>query len=245
MKKTLSFISIIILLLAALTWQQFHMKTLLLTNKILQEKVDLYKSQFDFLNHKFNKIDETHKKTIEDNADAYSKALQYYTVALTRLNEELEQQVEIISHDYKKESLLVFKLLDDEGLPYIDHYGILSPNLTDEDKVKYLASYLQKHYFENVSIDVKSVEIIDGKRTAIVNLTNLDSSLGDKTTQNKWENLYFQGSTGGSMTEIILIDGFLQDQLVDWPLDAVRFLYKNEPIHFEHVPQLEHIHYRN
>lgn len=245
MKKTLPFISIIILLLAALTWQQFHMKTLILTNRTLLEKVDLYKSQFNNLDHKFNQLNDENQKTIEANASAYSEALHYYQIALTQLNDDLKQQVEIITHDYKREDLLVFKLLDDAGLPYIDHYGILAPEVTDENKLKYIANYLQTHYFENALIDIKSVELINGKKTAIINLSELETSSEDKIIKKGWNTLYFQGSTGGSMTEMILIEGFLQRQLAKWPIDAVEFLYENKPIQFDHVPNLEIVHCRS
>ncbi|GAU79016.1 hypothetical protein [Fusibacter sp. 3D3] len=242
MKKTLPFMSIIILLLAALTWQQLHMKSLILTNRTLLEKVELYKSQFSQLDHKFNQLNDENMKSNEANANAYSEALQYYQVALTQLNNDLKQQVEIISQNYKKENLLVFNLLDDTGAPYIDHYGILPPEADAEKKLRYIAHYLQTHYFENAVIEIKSLEILNGKKTAVINLSEKEPSSEDEIG---WATLYFQGSTGGSMTEMILIEGFLQRQLANWPIDAVEFLYENEQIQFEHVPRLKIEHCRS
>ncbi len=245
MKKTLPFLSIIILLLAILTWQQFHMRTLIMSNHVLLEKVNLYTSQFKNLDNKFNQLKIESQKSNEANAAAYSESINYYKIAMTQLNEDLKQQVDIIKHGYKKENLLVFKLLDDTGKPYIEHYGFLPSETTDKNKIQYIANYLQHHYFENAQIEVKSIETIKGKRTAVINLSEKSTSTENKIVSKGWQSLYFQGSTGGSLTEMILIEGFLQKQLTKWPIDAVEFLYENKPIQFDHVPNLETVQYRN
>ena len=245
MKKTLPLLGIITLLLAILTWQQFHMRTLIMSNQVLLEKVNLYTSQFKNLDNKFNQLKIENQKSNEANATAYSEAVHYYKIALTQLNEDLKQQVDIIKHGYKKENLLVFKLLDDTGKSYVEHYGFLSPETTDKNKIQYIANYLQQHYFENAQIEVKSIETIKGKKTAIINLSETNTSTENKIVSKGWQSLYFQGSTGGSLTEMILIEGFLQKQLKSWPIDAVEFLYENKPIQFDHVPYLETVQYRN
>lgn len=244
MKRKIPLLSLVITLLLILTWQQFQMKSLLQTNLVLTEKLSLYKEQIDVIDRKFNLVNEENKKSNEANAAAYSDAITFYQEALSQLNDALKEQVDIISKGVLKEDLLVFQLLNENGTPYIDHYGILDSGLEDEQKLAYVAHYLVEHYFSDASIKVESIQMINGKRTAVINLseTYKEGEVGHKSG---WSTRYFQGSTGGSMTEFILIEGFLQRYNKDWPVDSVKFLYEHRTLAFDHVPKLSSVQNRN
>ena len=87
-------------------------------------------------------------------------------------------------------------------------------------------------------MEVKSIETIDGKKVATINL--VDSG------NNSWVQR-FQGSTGGQVTANTLIENFLQSNnksKTEW-IDGVKFLYNNETIEYDHVADLSNIQYRN
>lgn len=111
-------------------------------------------------------------------------------------------------------------------------------NLSLDDKLKQLSSALSEKKFDNLSIEVKSIDTINGKKVATINLTDANN----KTWSQK-----FQGSTGGSVTSNTLIENFLQSNNKsrgEW-IDGVKFLYNNEKIEYEHVADLSNIQYRN
>jgi len=106
------------------------------------------------------------------------------------------------------------------------------------DKLKELSKAVSEKRFDKLSIEIKSVDTIDGKKVATINLAD--------TNNNKWIPK-FQGSTGGSVTANTLIENFLQSNNKskgEW-IDGVKFLYNNKPIEYEHVADLSTIKYRN
>jgi hypothetical protein len=106
------------------------------------------------------------------------------------------------------------------------------------DKLTELSKAVSEKNFDNLSIEVKSIDTVDGKKIATINLADTDN--------NKWLPK-FQGSTGGSVTSNTLIENFLQSNNkseTQW-IDGVKFLYNNEAIESEHVPDLSTIKYRN
>ncbi|KIL09332.1 hypothetical protein SR42_10235 [Clostridium botulinum] len=124
----------------------------------------------------------------------------------------------------------------------------LNKNLSLEDKLKQLSKTLSEKVFDKLPIEVKSIETIDGKKIATI---NLDESAANKgVTSNadlkkpNWTADKLQGSTGGEITENSLLETFLQVKYKGEWIDGVKFLYKNEPIEFEHTPNLSQINYR-
>jgi len=106
------------------------------------------------------------------------------------------------------------------------------------DKLKELSKAVSEKDFNKLSIEVKSIDTVNGKKVATINLAD--------TTNNKWVPK-FQGSTGGSVTANTLIENFLQSNNKsrgEW-IDGVKFLYNNEAIEYEHVADLSTIKYRN
>lgn len=113
----------------------------------------------------------------------------------------------------------------------------LDSNLSLNDKLTKLSSAISKANFDGLKLEVKSIDNVDGKKVATINLA--DS--GDKTWVPK-----FQGSTGGQVTANTLIENFLQSNNKsngEW-IDGVKFLYNNESIEYDHVSELSQIHYK-
>ncbi|WP_315077354.1 hypothetical protein [uncultured Clostridium sp.] len=124
----------------------------------------------------------------------------------------------------------------------------LNKDLSLEDKLKQLSKSLSEKVFDNLPIEVKSIDTVDGKKIATI---NLDESAANKgVTSNadlkkpNWAANKLQGSTGGEISENSLLETFLQVKYKGEWIDGVKFLYKNEPIEFEHTPKLSEIQYR-
>lgn len=114
----------------------------------------------------------------------------------------------------------------------------VNENLSLEDKLKQLSKTISEKEFGSLPIELKSIDTINGKKVATINLTDSNNK--------KWVSK-FQGSTGGSVTENTLIENFLQSNNKskgDW-IDGVKFLYNNEKIEYDHVSNLSEIQYRN
>lgn len=113
----------------------------------------------------------------------------------------------------------------------------LDSGLSLNDKLTQLSNAVSKTNFDGLSLEVKSIDTVNGKKVATINLA--DS--GDKTWIPK-----FQGSTGGQVTANTLIENYLQSNNKsngEW-IDGVKFLYNNENIEYDHVSELSQIHYK-
>ena len=114
----------------------------------------------------------------------------------------------------------------------------VNETLSLEDKLKALAKEVSEKKFDKLAIEVKSIDKINGKKVATINLTDSDTK--------KWVQK-FQGSTGGAVTANTLIENFLQSNNKnkgEW-IDGVKFLYNNKPIEYEHAADLATVHYIN
>ncbi|MFT8348156.1 hypothetical protein [Clostridium saccharoperbutylacetonicum] len=114
----------------------------------------------------------------------------------------------------------------------------VNENSTLEDKLKQLSKTLSEKNFDNLPIEVKSIDTVNGKKVATINLADANNK--------KWISK-FQGSTGGAVTSGTLIENFLQSNNKsrgEW-IDGVKFLYNNEKIEYEHVSNLSEVQYRN
>lgn len=114
----------------------------------------------------------------------------------------------------------------------------VNENSTLQDKLKELAKAVSEKKFDNLPIEVKSIDTVNGKKVATINLTDSNNK--------KWVPK-FQGSTGGSVTANTLIENFLQSNNKskgEW-IDGVKFLYNNEAIEYEHASDLSTVKYAN
>ena len=114
----------------------------------------------------------------------------------------------------------------------------VNESLSLEDKLKELSKAVSEKKFDKLPIEVKSIDTVNGKKVATINLADSGT--------NKWVPK-FQGSTGGSVTSNTLIENFLQSNNKsrgEW-IDGVKFLYNNETIEYDHVADLSTIKYRD
>lgn len=116
------------------------------------------------------------------------------------------------------------------------------------DKLSKLANAISKSDFNSLPIEIKSIDTINGKKVATINLSETSANKGvtnpSELKSPNWRS-NFQGSAGGQITSDSLLETFLQIQYKGEWIDGVRFLYENENIEFEHVSNLSEIQYRN
>ena len=113
----------------------------------------------------------------------------------------------------------------------------LDSNLSLNDKLTKLSAEISKTDFDGLNLEVKSIDTINGKKVATINLTD--------SGNNEWVPK-FQGSTGGQITANTLIENYLQSNNKsngEW-IDGVKFLYNGENIEYDHVAELSEIHYK-
>ncbi|MDG5854473.1 hypothetical protein [Clostridium beijerinckii] len=143
--------------------------------------------------------------------------------------------------DTKKVNKLKLSIysIDDNSLEPNESGTIeVNENSTLQDKLKELAKAVSEKKFDNLPIEVKSIDTVNGKKVATINLTDSNNK--------KWVPK-FQGSTGGSVTANTLIENFLQSNNKskgEW-IDGVKFLYNNETIEYEHASDLSTVKYAN
>jgi len=141
-----------------------------------------------------------------------------------------------------------------------DDFSIAIPEgLPLAGRLQILASALSRRRFDNLPIEIIGVEERDGRTIALVGLLESDwnrdlfaeqerlwdegrgkeaDSLYRKMQRPSWRTLYFQGSTGGACTTIMLVETFLQRDYDGVWLDGVEFYYEGKPISDE----WDHIH---
>lgn len=191
---------------------------------------------------------------------------------LSRENEELRlntyylQDITDANNRLIKEQVRLMELKNDwrflrenEVLPIYDgnvdtydreivFYISFPKTLTLDEKLKVICSKLSQYCFNGLPIEFEGIENIEGKRVATINLR--EASLNEEIISLEeiirptWATTYFQGSTGGLLTYINLVETFLQrDYRGEW-IDGVHFLYEGNEIDFEHVTGLKEIIYR-
>lgn len=125
----------------------------------------------------------------------------------------------------------------------IDAHVYLPANMEVKQKIQALADTLSKDRFEKYPIEVMKIEENDQKNIAVINLKDPVNG-GENAT---WVQKHLQGSTGGSVTSVSLVETFLQkDSSGEW-VDGVRFLYNGKPCdenQFQHAPALTKTQFR-
>ncbi|KJR46795.1 hypothetical protein UF75_2852 [Desulfosporosinus sp. I2] len=112
-----------------------------------------------------------------------------------------------------------------------------------KSKLDTIADTLSVIYFGNLPIEVLE---IDDNKIATINLEETSEKSTNTSVQktSSWGTGFFQGSTGGTITTIRLSESFLQkDYEGEW-IKGIRFLYKGQPVDFEHTPELSKVIYR-
>jgi hypothetical protein len=115
----------------------------------------------------------------------------------------------------------------------INFYLPVPESLSIEEKLELLARKLSIFKFKGLPVEF--VELIeDGSdHIAVINLGEMEWNRGlprIEMTRPTWCTNYFQGSCGGGYTSLTLQETFLQREYEGNWINAVRFLYENEPI---------------
>lgn len=133
------------------------------------------------------------------------------------------------------------------------HYGTyISDELSIKNKLDALAKALSQVHFNKLPIEVSEITETDGKKIAVISLSESEENqkISDvsKFKGDSWATRYFQGSTGGKMTSVSLIETFLQSDYKGQWIDGVKFLYNNKNnkniAGFDHVESLKNVSYR-
>jgi len=109
--------------------------------------------------------------------------------------------------------------------PVVEYYIAVRENLPVIEKLRVLASKLSRLRFSELPINVVRVETVKGKQVAVIDLR--ERYQGDEVPS--WKGTYFQGSTGGGLTQISLYTFLQEGYRGDW-VDGVRFLYEGKPM---------------
>lgn len=195
------------------------------------------------------RIDELEKKNEE------LMRSKYYLEDLTNANNRLiKEQIKLM--ELKNNWSF---LRENEVLPIYDGnvnsysreialYISFPKSLTLEEKLREICSKLSQYCFNGLPIELKEIKDIEGKSVAVINLRespiNEEIAGPEEMIGHSWATYYFQGSTGGVLTSVKLVETFLQrDYRGPW-IDGVQFLYEGNQIDFEHVEGLREINYR-
>lgn len=164
---------------------------------------------------------------------------------------DLEASNQLISEQISKQKNSVYPIYSANVNSYERemHFGTyISNELSIKNKLDALAKALSKIHFNKLPIMVSEITEIDGKKIAVISLSESEENqkISDtaKFIGDSWATGYFQGSTGGKMTSVSLIETFLQSDYEGQWIDGVKFTYNNKMIEFEHVPALAEVSYK-
>lgn len=138
--------------------------------------------------------------------------------------------------DEEEEELPVFGAEEDGNMVQVSSVVVK----TDEpliNKMKMMASELSDKFFEGLEMEAEEIRTIDGKEILVVDLKEGSGAVGEKS----WVYDYFQGSTGGLVTETALTETFLQREYGGRWVDGVLFTLDGESIELDHVPNLKDV----
>jgi len=123
-------------------------------------------------------------------------------------------------------------------VPSIDHIISIASNQSLENKVNSLLDSISKNSFNNLRIESLGIaEIRKGYKSLKVNLLeNSGFKIPDSLGKSKSWYDFFQGSSGGQHTTIVLTESILQREFMgDW-INEVEFYYQNEKIgEWDHI----------
>jgi hypothetical protein len=109
-----------------------------------------------------------------------------------------------------------------------------------EERLQAITKGLSDQVFK-LPMELLEIRRVFNQNIAIINV--MESR--DGSDLYPWNSGYFQGSTGGAITSITLMESYLQKSYEgDW-IDGVKFLYEGEIIEFEHVFALQQTQYRS
>jgi len=108
---------------------------------------------------------------------------------------------------------------------------------TDEpliNKMTMMGDELGDKVFNGLKMEAVEIRVEDGKDILYVDLKEGSGEVGAPS----WVYDYFQGSTGGQVSETALVETFLQREYGGVWIDGVHFTLDGESIQYDHVPNL-------
>lgn len=152
---------------------------------------------------------------------------------------KLDNEVTLLKEEKQPEvvSLPIYKINEDNYQQIeVEDYIQIYTNTSMEEKLKTIADYLSKSYFENLPIEIVKIE----DDIAYINIKE------DENNKFSWATYYFQGSYGGRQTATKLIETFLQRNYKENWIKGVKFMYNDQvDWGFEHLgDDFSEIHYR-
>lgn len=158
---------------------------------------------------------------------------------LKQVNESLQtEEPEKDSEEIKIYSANVDTLAKEEIGSIQVSQDITTNHVTVIETMQAIADIISKDVFDNLPIVIEEIKEVDGKKVAIINLVE------DPNSEIKWSNNFFQGSAGGSITEVTLKESFLQKEYNGVWVDGIQVFYEGEAPEFDHVPFLGEVIYR-
>lgn len=170
------------------------------------------------------------------------------------LNSIIEEQVTIIksvnNNEFNRQFVILPLYTVDDYTHEVktNYYITVAENATLLEKLDTIAIKLSEYSFNELPIDVISIDNIDGKKIAVVRLEEAEENIGvidlSQFRGQTWKMHYFQGSSGGFITSTILVESFLQRDLEEEWIDGVLFKYDGQNVGTDHVSSIFEINYR-
>lgn len=149
---------------------------------------------------------ENNKPPVEDNANA---------------GQDLEKPESNTTEGEPDKTERTFKIVT-KNVDYevVNDGEVTTVGLGVAENIKEILSTISKKYFDDNTIELTTIETIDSKKIAVINLT------GDK---DYWHQK-MQGSAGGQITEYTLIENVLQREYKGYWINGVRFTLNGKEI---------------
>ncbi|WP_338597176.1 hypothetical protein [Clostridium baratii] len=177
---------------------------------------------------------ENNKPTIEENNDKEKPEETTKTPEDKSEGETTEKPNDNLDKADKTER--VFKIVT-KNVDYkvVNGGEVKTVGLGVAENIKKILSTVSSKYFDNKDIELKTIDTVDNKKIAVINLA------GDE----KYWNQKMQGSAGGQITEYTLIENVLQREYKGYWVDGVRFTLNGKEIEDNgHIPELSKTTYR-
>ncbi len=122
-------------------------------------------------------------------------------------------------------------------VPVIDRYIEIDSTLSLESKLRIIMDTLSINYFNGLELEIKNIDSTVIGKICKINLKE-SSNFNGPGSLKPYESWYdfFQGSTGGMFTTIVLKESLLQRAYKGEWIDAIVFYYQDEKLDYmDHI----------
>ena len=205
----------------------------------LQDDITRLNKSYDTVQQK-NVDLETEKGILDEKLKSINKRIETQVGIITTLTRDLANGIDIYPI-YSADPDNYYNKATDTYNTEIVGYITMPKEDSLKSKLDTIAVSLSETCFGNLPIEVLD---IDDKKIAIIDLEEASKQNTSLQTSSSWATGFFQGSTGGTITTIRLTESFLQKYYKGEWIEGIRFLYKGQPVDFQHTPELSKIIYR-